>query len=217
MNVAPVWLLWRHPTYDLWMITSPVFFLFLREYLLGLYSHFTESTQCPLGECLCGLRGKVHRQKQISALETGMESLADEVYQGWLRSRRVWSPEGFWHFGRTSVMSWVGTRMHCLKTPGKAAALPGSQHALQRGPLLFFCALHCSFAKLDACCLLPMLLTALLVMPDLPEVWARDSGWPMSHSWAFLRTEMSSSMGLCPMKGEHSPPQSHWEKEGLFL
>lgn len=99
--------------HDLWVITSPVFFLFLRWYLLGLYSHFTESTQCPLGDCLCWLGGKVHRQKQIPALETGMESLADEVYQGWLRSRRVWSPEGFWQFGRMSVMSWVGTRMHC--------------------------------------------------------------------------------------------------------
>lgn len=36
------------------------------------------------------------------------------------------------------------------------------------GSALFFCKARC--------CLPPMILTALSVMPDLPEAWARDSG-----------------------------------------
>lgn len=92
-----------------------------------------------------------------------------------------WGAEGYGvqrdsdSFGRMSVMSWVGTRMCCLKPPGKAAALPGSQHAPAEGLTTVFLrsALPLCTARGS---LLPMIQTALLVMPDLPEVWARDSG-----------------------------------------
>lgn len=64
---------------------------------------------------------------------------------------------------------------HCWTTLGKAAVLPVLSSTCHSGPLLLFCAGHL-FLRRTRTCLLPTILTATSVMPDMPEAWARDSG-----------------------------------------